>query len=100
EGVRVVDDGGEEIDRLDECEVVAQHEDPRVVEGLTTHEDSAVGVRGYAAQRLGQVTRTQLGGSTGAAREAREAKELGARLVRRHVRSEGCGLRRGGERRD
>ena len=84
ERVRIVDDRREEVDRLDEREIVAQHEDPRVVEGLATDEDSAVGVHRHAAQRLGQVTRTQLGGSTSAAREAREAKELGARLVRRH----------------
>ena len=82
--VRVVDDRREEIHRLDEREIVAQHEDPRVVEGLTTHENAAVGVHRHAAQRLGQVTRTQLGGSTSAAREAREAEELSARLVRRH----------------
>jgi enamine deaminase RidA (YjgF/YER057c/UK114 family) len=56
----------------------------QVVEGLATHENSAVGVNRHAAQRLSQVTRTQFGGSTSAAREAREAEELSARLVRRH----------------
>jgi len=84
EDIGIVDDRREEIDGLDQREIVAHDEDPRVVEGLPPHDDSAVGVHRHAAQRLGQVTRTQFGGSTSAAREAREAKELGARLVGRH----------------
>ena len=69
EEVRVVDDRREEVDRLHEREIVGQHEDPRVVEGLAPDEEARIRVHGHAAQRARQVTRTQLGGSTSAARE-------------------------------
>jgi hypothetical protein len=78
EQVRVVDNRREEVDRLNECEPIRQQENPRVVEGLSTDKDSGIGSRFERREGAGQVTRTQLGGSTGATRELRQPKDLGA----------------------
>ena len=69
EVVRIVDDRREEVDRLHEREIIGQPEHPRVIEGLTTDEDSGIGSRDERRESAGQVTRTQLGGSTRAAGE-------------------------------
>ena len=42
EEVWIVDDRREEVDRLDEREIVGQHEDPRVVEGLAADEQARI----------------------------------------------------------
>ena len=83
EEIRIVDDGREEVDGLDEREVLGQPEDPRVVEGLTTNENSGIGSRVQRREGAGQVTRTQLGGSTGAASELGESERLGAKVGHR-----------------
>ena len=82
EEVRIVDDRREEVDGLDEREIVGQHKDPRIVEGLAPDDEARIGLEGQTAQRARQVTRTQLGGSTSAARERGEAEELLARVRR------------------
>ena len=69
--VGIVDDGREEVHGLDERETVGQPEDSRVIEGLATDEDSGIGSRVQRREGAGKVTRTQLGGSTGAAGEGR-----------------------------
>jgi len=59
---------------LHEREFIGQPEDPRVIEGLTTDEDSGIGSRFQRSEGAGQVTRTQLGGSTRAAGELGESE--------------------------
>jgi len=54
---------------LHEREIIGQPEDPRVIEGLATDEYSGIGSRDERRESAGQVTRTQLGGSTRAAGE-------------------------------
>src|SRR5919106_1278178 len=74
--VRVVDDRRKEIDGLNEGEIIGQDENARIVEGLTPNEQAGVVARrewGYGAR---EVTRTHLGGSTGAAGERGETEEL------------------------
>jgi len=78
--VRVIDNGGKEVDRLYQREVVGQPEDPRVIEGLTTNENSGIGSRVQRREGAVQVTRTQLGGSTRAAGELGEAESLGSKV--------------------
>jgi hypothetical protein len=86
EVVRVVDDGSEEVDRLHERHVLGQHEHAGVVERLASDEEPGIGVARERRERGGQVTRTHLGRSAGAAGELRETKELVARVGRRHCR--------------
>ena len=69
EEVGIVDDRGEEVDRLDQREIVGQRKDPRIVEGLAPDNEARIRSNGDSFQRARQVTRTQLGGSTRAARE-------------------------------
>jgi hypothetical protein len=59
---------------LHEGETVGQPKNSRVIEGLSTNEDSGIGSRVQRRERAGQVTRTQLGGSTRAAGELGEAE--------------------------
>ena len=70
-GVWIIDDRREEVDGLHEREVVGQHEDPRVIEGLATDDQVGIGPVRERRERSRQVTRTQFGGSTSATRECR-----------------------------
>jgi len=82
---RVIDDGREEIDRLDERAVAAQPVDTGVVEGARADDDVAVvasRARGKPAQDLRQERLAQFGGSTGAAGELRQANR---EIVALHV---------------
>ena len=76
EEIRIVDNGREEVDGLNESQIVGQPENARVIEGLTTNEDPGIGSRVQRREGAGQVTRTQLGGSTGAAGELGESEGL------------------------
>ena len=67
--VWIVDDGREEVDGLNERETIGQPENSRVIEGLSTDKDAGIGSRVQRREGAGQVTRTQLGGSTRAAGE-------------------------------
>ena len=80
EAIRVIDDRREEIDRLDEGEIIGQHEDAGVIVGLATDDEPGIGAHGKCAQRAREVARTQLGGSTRAAGERRETKQLVSRV--------------------
>ena len=94
--------GREEVDRLHEREIVGQHEDPRVVEGLAPNDQPRIRLHREAAQRAREVTRTQLGGSTGAARERVRRKSSSRvfdvvsnrRLIVDGVRNSGVGASR------
>jgi len=76
EAVRVVDDGREKVDGLHEREIVRQHEDPRVVEGLAADDQPRIRLDGESAECSRQVTRTQLGSSAGASREGCQLEQL------------------------
>jgi hypothetical protein len=78
--VRVVDDRGKEVDGLDEGQTIGQPKDSRVIEGLSTNENSGIGSRVQRRESAGQVTRTQLGGSTRAAGELSQSKCLFAKV--------------------
>jgi hypothetical protein len=65
---------------LHEGETVGQPKHPRVIEGLSTNEDSGIGSRVQRRERAGQVTRTQLGGSTRAAGELGQSKRFLAKV--------------------
>ena len=79
----IVDDRREEIDGLHEREIVGQHKDPRVVEGLTPDNEARIRLEGQTAQRARQVTRTQLRRSARATGERGEAEQLLTRIRRR-----------------
>jgi hypothetical protein len=87
EEIRIVDDWREEIDGLDQCQRIGQPENPRIIEGLATNEDSGIGSRVQRREGAREVTRTQFGGSTGAARELGQTKSLFAKV------SHGCSIR-------
>jgi hypothetical protein len=78
--IRIVDDGGKEVDGLNQRETIGQPENARVVEGLATDEDSGIGSRLQRGERAVQVTRTQLGGSTGAAGELSQSERLSSKI--------------------
>jgi hypothetical protein len=71
EKVGVIDYGREEVDGLHQRQTIGQPEDSRVIEGFATYEDSRIGSRVQRREGAREVTRTQLGGSTGAASELR-----------------------------
>ena len=80
EHVGVVDDRRKEVDRLHEGDVVGQRKDSRVVEGLAPHDKARIRDCRQSTQRLRQVTRTQLGGSTRATGEGGQLEELLTRV--------------------
>jgi len=82
ERIRIVDDRGEEVDCLHEGETFGQHENPRIVEAFATDDEAGIGAQRERGERLREVARTQLGGSTGAARELRQSEKFVARWVR------------------
>ena len=88
EVVRVVDNGREEIDRLNERNVVRQQIDARIDECLTPYEEARILRRWKPRENFRQVPRTHFRSSTGAPRERCQSKKLLSRLGRAH-----CGLR-------
>ena len=84
ESVGIVDDWRKEIHRLNERDVVRDDKDSRVVERLAPDEQAWIIAMREWGQGAREVTRTHLGGSTGAAGERGESKELVARVVGRH----------------
>jgi hypothetical protein len=85
ERVRIVDQRRKEVDGIDDRQIVLQAIDPGVVVAGGTGEQTRIGLRWKLRQNARQVTRTQLGGSTTA------AKFLGQlyrwHLAFRHARS-------------
>jgi hypothetical protein len=65
EGVGVVDDGGEEVDGLDDGQIVAETIDARVLVPLETDDEVGVLNDGKPLQGFAQVLRTDLARSTG-----------------------------------
>jgi hypothetical protein len=84
---RVVNDGREEVDGLDEGEVVRETVNPRVVGGLDADDQVRVARDVQTAQDLGEFARRELGRSTGARdhlcethRSTSETKDEGGRM--------------------
>jgi hypothetical protein len=74
--IGIIDDRREEVDGLHKREIGGQPKNPRVIEGLATDKNSGIRFRAQRREGAGQVTRTQLGGSTSAARELGKAERL------------------------
>jgi hypothetical protein len=64
-GIRIIDDGGEKIQRLDEGDLLRQAVDPGIVRGFYSHQEIRVGPDREARQDFLQDPRRNLGGSTG-----------------------------------
>ena len=92
EPVRVVHDGREEVDRLDDRLGVREPVDGGVVARLGPDERARVIDPGHVAQHLRQIRRADLAGSTRAVAEAREADLLlglhGLPHTRAHARGQ------------
>jgi hypothetical protein len=66
--LRIVDDGGEEIDRLHERPALVEPVHTRIVRGPIVDEDPVVGLHGQIAQHLGELTSGEFARSTGTMR--------------------------------
>jgi hypothetical protein len=72
-GVGIVDDGSDEVHRLDDGQVVGELIHGGVIGRLRPDEESRIGERGQLTQHLSQVRRTDLAGSPRAVRQRRES---------------------------
>ncbi len=78
-GVWVIDDGREEVHRLNEGNLVGQRENTGIVECLPAYEEPRVSLTRQWCECAREVPRTHLGGSTRAPGERGESEELLAR---------------------
>ena len=81
--VGVVDDGREEVDRLHEGGLLVEPEDARVVSRAVVDEDARIVLLRQGTQDLGELARTELARSTGAANALGQAADALALVAHR-----------------